>query len=216
MVYSHGSPRRRHRDRRREVRRHYLHPARAVAGVGERRPAVDTTAGVDLSRWIRLRNLAGPLALSPAQMEKTAKATEMRGSTAGQFGSIQQSLSTPQTSRSPVRKADLPAADADAADDRLQRRWRLCTALLVARIGIAIVMLMSVTERVREISTMKRQIALGGFIIRLAWRDPPVGRLVGSAAVCFVVGLVLTIGAALYPAWRAARLQPIAAMRADV
>jgi len=148
-------------------------------------------------------------------------------------------------------KDGLPSTPAEVANDRLQRRWLVGMALLVAFIGIVNAMLMSVTERFREIGTMKCLGALDGFIIRLfliessmqaivgtvlgivageamslamltvsygrmAWQNPPVGALLGSALLCLAVGLVLTIGGGLYPAWQAARLQPIAAMRADV
>ena len=48
-----------------------------------------------------------------------------------------------------------------------------------------------------------------------AWKNVLVGDLAGSLAVCFLVGLALTVAGAIYPAWKAARMQPIAAMRVE-
>lgn len=45
----------------------------------------------------------------------------------------------------------------------------------------------------------------------LPWNQMPTVAL-GS----FIIGLAITVGAALYPAWKAARMEPIAAMRVDV
>jgi putative ABC transport system permease protein len=123
-------------------------------------------------------------------------------------------------------------------------------ALLVAFAGILNAMLMSVTERFREIGTMKCLGALDSFIIKLflieslfqgvvgtivgvlmglllsmgnmstsygtyAWKNVPWHSIVASIAICFGVGIFLTVAGALYPAWQAARMQPIEAMRAE-
>lgn len=56
----------------------------------------------------------------------------------------------------------------DEAQKRKTRmRWLVAISLLVATIGISNALLMSVTERYREIGTMKCLGALNGFIIRL-------------------------------------------------
>jgi putative ABC transport system permease protein len=52
----------------------------------------------------------------------------------------------------------------------------------------------------------------GGF----AWKNVPVGQLFSAALFCFGAGIGLAILGAVYPAWQAARMQPIAAMRVDV
>ena len=143
------------------------------------------------------------------------------------------------------------ATDAEQAEgDRMQTRWLLALALAVAFIGILNAMLMSVTERFREIGTMKCLGALDGFIVKLflieslfqgvvgtcigvllglalsliaasisfgrfAWLNLPVGTVALSAVACFAVGVLLTVGGAVYPAWQAARMQPIDAMRVE-
>jgi len=144
----------------------------------------------------------------------------------------------------------VPTTAAEIADDRLQHRWLITLALLVAFVGILNAMLMSVTERFREIGTMKCLGALDSFIIKLflieslfqgvvgttigvllglglamasvsssyggyAWANVPWGSLLTSLLMCLAVGIGLTVAGALYPAWQAARMQPIEAMRVE-
>ena len=138
----------------------------------------------------------------------------------------------------------------EIADARIQSRWLVALALLVAFVGILNAMLMSVTERFREIGTMKCLGALDGFIVKLflleslfqgvvgtvagvilgltlslisvaasyghdAWRDVPVAQLSVRILICLIVGILLTVAGAVYPAWQAARMQPIEAMRVE-
>jgi ABC-type lipoprotein release transport system permease subunit len=42
------------------------------------------------------------------------------------------------------------------------------------------------------------------------------GQTLGAVLVAAAAGLLLTIAGALYPAWRAARMQPVLAMRTEV
>ena len=144
----------------------------------------------------------------------------------------------------------VPTTAADIQDDRIQHRWLIGLALLVAFVGILNAMLMSVTERFREIGTMKCLGALDGFIVKLfvieslfqgvvgtiigvglglalsllsltasygryAWHDMPLGKLAGGVAVCVIIGIGLTVAAAVYPAWQAAKMQPVEAMRVE-
>jgi len=48
-----------------------------------------------------------------------------------------------------------------------------------------------------------------------AWRNLPGGELGVAALICLGVGIGLTVAGAVYPAWTAARMQPIAAMRVE-
>lgn len=155
-----------------------------------------------------------------------------------------------QKLQSLMQAKGLPTTASEIADARLQTRWLIGLALLVAFVGILNAMLMSVTERFREIGTMKCLGALDSFIVKLfvieslfqgivgtltgvvlglglsllsvtatyggfAWREIPVGRLVGGAMLCLLVGIGLTVAGAVYPAWQAARMQPIEAMRVE-
>jgi hypothetical protein len=149
-----------------------------------------------------------------------------------------------------MKSSGVPTSSEEIAGDRLQHRWMIGLALLVAFIGILNAMLMSVTERFREIGTMKCLGALDGFIVKLflieslfqgvvgtilgviigmalsllallraygrfIWSDFPAGALVSGMLVCVAIGIGLTVAAAVYPAWQAARMQPIEAMRVE-
>jgi putative ABC transport system permease protein len=48
-----------------------------------------------------------------------------------------------------------------------------------------------------------------------AWVNVPWGSIVNDLAICLAVGIGLTVAGALYPAWQAARMQPIEAMRVE-
>ncbi len=150
----------------------------------------------------------------------------------------------------------------DAADAQTQARviWLAAMSLLVATVGIVNSMLMSVTERYKEIGTMKCLGALDSFIVRLFLLEAGLlgilGSMLGAIAgtgvmtlvsahrlgwslalsswgkpalelggwtvplwlgivIAIVIGGVLSVGAALYPAWRAAKMPPAAALRSE-
>jgi putative ABC transport system permease protein len=114
-------------------------------------------------------------------------------------------------------------------------------ALVVGAIGIANIMLVSVTERTREIGIMKAVGARNRDIMELflleatllgaggAFLGLPLGLVGGWAATRYaevgfafapvwsslavLVGVLVGVLAGLYPAWRAARVDPIDALR---
>ena len=114
-------------------------------------------------------------------------------------------------------------------------------SLVVGSIGIANIMLVSVTERTREIGIMKavgaqRREILGLFLVEAVvlgvvgailgvvvgllggylgarYVDLPMAYPVEWFAVAVVVGVLVGVGSGLYPAWRAARTDPIDALR---
>ena len=128
--------------------------------------------------------------------------------------------------------------------------WLVIVSMLVCVIGISNAMLMTVTERFREIATMKCLGALDGFIMFMFVLEAcfmgivggsigavlgaliglgrtalalgnggalavPVGELLTAGIVATCVGVVLAAIAAVYPAFRAARLAPMEAMRIE-
>ena len=129
-------------------------------------------------------------------------------------------------------------------------KWLIMLSLLVCVVGIVNAMLMSVTERFREIGTMKCLGALDRFIVRLfllessgvgfigtvigivigfaltmirmtftyggyPWKYFPFANLTQSAFISLIIGTVLSVLAAIYPAWTAAKMEPVAAMRVE-
>lgn len=139
----------------------------------------------------------------------------------------------------------------NAANQRIQTYWMVGLALLISFVGIVNAMLMSVTERFREIGTMKCLGALDTFVLRLfllesafegtlgsalgliiglvlgyaegfsaygsdVWHLLPLNELGIIVVGCYVAGVVLTVVGALYPAYEAARMTPVMALRSEV
>src|SRR4051794_35656301 len=86
----------------------------------------------------------------------------------------------------------VPTTPAEIANNRIQTRWLLGLALLVAFVGILNAMLMSVTERFREIGTMKCLGALDGFIVKLFLIESLFQGIVGT-----VIGVLVGLGLSL-------------------
>lgn len=171
-------------------------------------------------------------------------------SIARDLGNVRQLQTAPQQLLAMMEANGEPATVEAIVQSHVQTNWLLGLALLVAFVGILNAMLMSVTERFREIGTMKCLGALDGFIVKLfliesffqgmvgtvlgvglgfvlsiigaslsyghfAWIQFPWQSIYMSAGFCFLVGVGLTVSGAVYPAWQAARMQPIEAMRAQ-
>jgi putative ABC transport system permease protein len=124
--------------------------------------------------------------------------------------------------------------------------WLVIMSLLVSVVGITNSMLMSVTERYKEIGTMKCLGALDSFIIKLFLLESGFlgffgalfGTLIGTIFIilpkigywseinwlkllltmigCVVLGAVLSVIAAMGPAIRASHMPPADAMRSEV
>lgn len=159
-------------------------------------------------------------------------------------------LNGPKNLEAKLKATGVPTAEEEIRNSDIQTRWLLGLALLVAFVGILNAMLMSVTERFREIGTMKCLGALDSFIVKLflieslfqgivgttlgillglalsllggwstyghfVWQMVPWGEIMMSVAMCLLVGVGLTVAGAVYPAWQAARMQPIEAMRVE-
>ena len=135
-------------------------------------------------------------------------------------------------------------------EEKSKQMWLIGLSLLVCVVGIANAMLMSVTERFREIGTMKCLGALDSFIVKLFLLEStfqgvagtaagiaigflltlglalldygsfvidyfPGAGIVQSAFYALIAGTVLSLIGALLPAYRAAKMEPVEAMRSD-
>jgi ABC-type antimicrobial peptide transport system permease subunit len=127
-----------------------------------------------------------------------------------------------------------------------KNHWLVAMSLLVSVVGITNSMLMSVTERYKEIGTMKCLGALDNFIVKLFLLESGmlgffgalIGALVGGLfmlltrlsvlgsldwldfisklLLCIIIGTVLSVVGAVIPSMRAARMQPADAMRSEI
>ena len=129
--------------------------------------------------------------------------------------------------------------------------WLVTLSLVVCTVGIANSMLMSVTERFKEIGTMKCLGAMDGFIVKLflleagflgilasvlgwvvgygaavlvglmhdgskIWPKLPLSETLASFGWSLLAGAVLTVLATIFPAIRASKLPPAAALRVEI
>ena len=204
-----------------------------------------------------MKEQLGELPSSPAELTAAlttrAELIDLFGAwldAARQRHEVRQELTAPQQLEAQMKANGVPTSESEIASARIQTRWLLALALLVAFVGILNAMLMSVTERFREIGTMKCLGALDSFIIKLflieslfqggvgtvigiivglllsllaasasyggrAWANVPWGDLGLAVLISLAVGVGLTVAGAVYPAWQAARMQPIEAMRVE-
>ena len=151
-----------------------------------------------------------------------------------------------------VTEAGDASAEAQARmqEEQSKQTWLISLSLLVCVVGIANAMLMSVTERFREIGTMKCLGALDTFIVKLFLLEStfqglagtsagivigfaltlglalidyggytftyfPLSGIAESAGYALVVGTLLSLVGAMLPAYRAAKMEPVEAMRSD-
>ena len=207
--------------------------------------------------WDAVRERVGALPLPTGDLDKllTAKPDKLADvkkllTLAEERKAVRVTLNRPEDLKALMTGHGVPTEPAEIAANKIQTRWVIGLALLVAFVGILNAMLMSVTERFREIGTMKCLGALDGFIVKLFLLESlfqgTVGTILGIAlglavsfgmamltygsatflnvpwaevgvnvAVTLVVGMLLSVGGAILPAWQAARMEPIAAMRTE-
>lgn len=147
-----------------------------------------------------------------------------------------------------LQKAGVDIYAGDSSDRMMM--LLIILSLLACLVGIVNSMLMSVTERIKEIGTLKCLGALDGFIIRSYFIESSLQGVAGTLLGCFIglvvsivaalsnygkyvfpnlqwggvllslltaflVGTVLSIVAAILPAYMAAKKQPVDAMRVE-
>jgi putative ABC transport system permease protein len=140
----------------------------------------------------------------------------------------------------------VPAQGEDAAVQAARLQWLVGTSMVMCLVGVTNSMLMSVTERYREIGTIKCLGASDSFIVKLFFVEAAllgsIGSIggsvlgaglmavvmaIGGTAPTFVdflvvagmgtgMGVVLTVAAAIAPAIQAAKMPAAAALRVEV
>jgi len=146
---------------------------------------------------------------------------------------------------------DIDPDSAASSQERSKNTWLIVLSLLVCLVGITNAMLTSVTERFREIGTMKCMGALDGFIIKIFLLESSfmgtagtiIGVIVGFSLtmlldtisygsqlyqyvpwvgivqfglMAIVIGSFLSLTGGILPAYRAAKMEPVDAMRLEV
>lgn len=136
--------------------------------------------------------------------------------------------------------------DGSATQSDAQLTWLVGTSLVMCLVGVTNSMLMSVAERFREIGTIKCLGASDGFIVRVFFLEALLlgtgGSLVGASSgaglmwaftamtggsipvigviqtvlLGTVIGIVMTVAAAIAPAIQAAKMPAAAALRVEV
>ena len=136
----------------------------------------------------------------------------------------------------------LRVSGGEAVQSEDQLHWLIGTSLVMCLVGVTNSMLMSVTERFREIGTIKCLGASDGFIVKVFFLEAmilgfagslmgslggtglmalvqghvPLGAFAGIVLMGTAVGATMTVVAAVAPAIQAARMPAAAALRVDV
>lgn len=156
-------------------------------------------------------------------------------------------------SRALLERAGIITHSQQSLENQRERQvWLLGLSALLCLAGITNTMLMSVTERIREIGTLKCLGALDRFVVRLflvesffiGFLGSLSGTIIGfllsilqvgavlefsllsmgeylrcffsCAPIAILAGTVLTVIAAIYPTYVAARMKPVDAMRTEL
>ena len=154
--------------------------------------------------WDDIKADTGTLPVSSADLQKLLTARPERAADVKKMidlsrerRKVRDQLNRPEALRAAMTTRGVPVEPAEVAADRLQTRWVIGLALLVAFVGILNAMLMSVTERFREIGTMKCLGALDSFIVKLFLLESLFQGVAGTAAGLIVGTAVSFISATI-------------------
>ena len=165
--------------------------------------AFDPKQAFDGETWEDIRERLGrTLPLAGGDLTKlltaqpaTLESVKLWIKESAELKTVRAELNRPEDLKAAMSGNGVPTEPAEIEGNKIQTRWIIGLALLVAFVGILNAMLMSVTERFREIGTMKCLGALDGFIVKLFLLESlfqgTVGTLLG-----IVVGLLVSFGMA--------------------
>jgi predicted lysophospholipase L1 biosynthesis ABC-type transport system permease subunit len=177
--------------------------AQAAPAPAKDAPKFDVKVAFAGADWDDLKTrLNGPLPVPAKDLEKllTAQPAMLESLTVlidktEQRKAVRAELNRPEDIKALMAGKGVPTEPAEIAANRTQTKWIIGLALLVAFVGILNAMLMSVTERFREIGTMKCLGALDGFIVKLFLLESLFQGAVGTV-LGIVLGLAVSFGMA--------------------
>lgn len=170
-------------------------------------PAFDPKQAFNGDDWDAIRERIGtPLPVPAADLNKVLTAQPAMLQTvkllidkAVERRTVRTELNLPEDLKAMMASKGVPTEPREIEANRIQTRWVMALALLVAFVGILNAMLMSVTERFREIGTMKCLGALDGFIVKLFLLESLFQGTVGTVAgILLGVGVSFSIAALSY------------------
>ena len=171
-------------------------PAPAVGATPAGGFDAKTTLG---ESWEDLNTDLGALPASIADLNKlastgTAAIDNLKSwlADARQLKTVKDELNAPAQLDALMKSSGIPTGEQEIKNNQVQTRWLLCLALMVAFVGILNAMLMSVTERFREIGTMKCLGALDGFIVKLFLIESLFQGVVGTLSG-LLIGVALSL-----------------------
>ena len=161
----------------------------------------DVKAAFAGSDWDDIKTrLNGPLPVPAKDLEKllTAQPVMVESlkvliDTTEKRRDVRAELNRPEDIKALMASKGVPTEPAEIEANRTQTKWIIGLALLVAFVGILNAMLMSVTERFREIGTMKCLGALDGFIVKLFLLESLFQGVVGTV-LGILLGLAVSFG----------------------
>jgi hypothetical protein len=173
------------------------------AAPGKDAKPFDVKAAFAGQEWEDIRERIGrPLPIAAGDMNKllTAepamiKSVELLIKDSEELKAIRAELNRPEDLKARMASNGVPTEPAEIEGNKIQTRWVIGLALLVAFVGILNAMLMSVTERFREIGTMKCLGALDGFIVKLFLLESLFQGTVGTV-LGIILGLLVSFGMA--------------------
>ncbi|HEY0009065.1 MAG TPA: ABC transporter permease [Tepidisphaeraceae bacterium] len=165
--------------------------------------AFDPKSAFGVDTWDEVKTrLGGPLPVPAGDLTKllTAQPAMVQSmqvliDSTIQRRQVREELNHPEDIKALMASKGVPTEPAEIEANRMQTKWIIGLALLVAFVGILNAMLMSVTERFREIGTMKCLGALDGFIVKLFLLESLFQGVVGTV-LGILVGLGVSFGMA--------------------
>ncbi len=180
-----------------------------IRNAGQYAPTVKDAPPFDVKKtfngktWEDIRDRTGrTLPLAGGEMNKLLanapamlKSVELWIKDSEELRHVRAEINLPEDLKAAMARSGVPTEPAEIEGNKVQTRWIIGLALLVAFVGILNAMLMSVTERFREIGTMKCLGALDGFIVKLFLLESLFQGTVGTV-LGIVLGLLVSFGMA--------------------